>query len=72
MYVDEALDLVQRNIDTMPTNFPGGMRMRYITGKGLHSAGGPRLKPAVIDLLASRGIPYVEEPGYVVATFQPA
>lgn len=71
-YVDEALEMVETNIRDLPTNFPGGIRMRYITGKGLHSAGGARLKPAVMELLESRGIPFVEEPGSVVATFGPA
>lgn len=47
----------------------GGVVVRYITGKGLHSsAEGPRIRPAVLALLAERGVPHVEGPGWVEAT----
>jgi hypothetical protein len=54
-------------------SIPGGVVVRYITGKGLHSAGGAaRIKPEVLRLLAERGMPHVEGPGWVEATLAPA
>ena len=49
--------------------------VRYITGKGRHSAGGAaRIRPEVQRLLAEHGIPFVEGPGggWVEATLVPA
>ena len=54
-------------------SIPGGVVVRYITGRGLHSAGGAaRIKPEVLRLLAERGVPHVEAPGWVEATLAPA
>ncbi len=50
-------------------SIPGGVIVRYITGKGLHSAGGAaRIKPEVVRLLSEQGVPFVEGPGWVEAT----
>lgn len=54
-------------------SIPGGVVVRYITGRGRHSADGQaKIKPRVVALLAERGVPYVEGPGWVEATLVPA
>eukprot|EP00887_Chlorella_sp_A99_P006800 scaffold2.g6800.t1 len=69
MRVDEALELVDKHLHTFPHTIPGGAIVRYITGKGLHSGpDGPRIRPAVMELLASRGVPFVEGGGWLEAT----
>ena len=53
-------------------SIPSGVVVRYITGKGLHSANGAaRIKPEVVRLLEERGVPLVEGPGWVEATLAP-
>jgi hypothetical protein len=47
--------------------------VRYITGKGLHSAGGAaRIKPEVLRLLSQRGLPHEDRGGFVEVTLAPA
>ncbi len=46
--------------------------MTYITGKGLHSSDGAKIKPALMEMLQDHHISFVEGPGVVVATFSPA
>lgn len=74
--VADALGTVESGIRNLPESIPGGVVVRYITGKGLHSTGGAaRIKPEVVRLLSERGIPFVEAPnggGWVEATLVPA
>ena len=49
----------------------GGVKVTYITGKGLHSSNGAKIKPALMEMLSDNNISYVEGPGHVVATFSP-
>ena len=52
-----------------PQSIPGGVRVRYITGRGAHSAGGEaRLRPEVIRLLRHHRVEFEEGPGWVEAT----
>jgi hypothetical protein len=50
----------------------GGVKVTYITGKGLHSSDGAKIKPALMEMLQDHHISFVEGPGVVVATFSPA
>ncbi|PSC74687.1 NEDD4-binding 2 isoform B [Micractinium conductrix] len=73
--VESALATVESGIRSLPESIPGGVVVRYITGKGRHSAGGAaRIRPEVQRLLAEHGIPFVEGPGggWVEATLVPA
>lgn len=71
-FVHEALETVESGIRNLPESIPGGVVVRYITGKGLHSAESKaRIKPEVIALLQQRGVPYREGPGWVEATLLP-
>lgn len=73
LHVDEALRLVESGLRSLPESIPGGVTVRYITGKGLHSAGGaPRIKPEVLRLLAERGVPHEQQGGIVEVTLRQA
>ncbi|GAB4814728.1 hypothetical protein N2152v2_001774 [Parachlorella kessleri] len=71
-HVKEVLDMVQEQIYTLPKCFSRGVKIKYITGKGLHSTNGAKIKPSLMEMLADHNIPFVEGPGYVIATFAPA
>lgn len=49
----------------------GGVFVEYITGKGNHSTGGAKLRPALMELLAQHGIEFEELPARIVAKFVP-
>lgn len=68
-HVDEMLEKVEEQVRSLPKLFSSGVQVKYITGKGNHSANGTKLKPALIELLTHHGIPFSEFPGGVVATF---
>ncbi|XP_073954881.1 uncharacterized protein [Choristoneura fumiferana] len=70
----ESLDLfIDTNIKKLRESSGSGHGPRFytlfiITGRGLHSRGGPRVKPAVIRRLKERGIGFAERnPGYLAS-----
>lgn len=65
LHIDEALEQVEHGINHLPLINPGGVVVRYITGRGAHSDAGAKLKPAVIALLEDRGVHFAEGKGYV-------
>lgn len=75
LLVDEALDTLERQIDALEElahleQNDAVMRLRVITGKGLHSQGNfPRIKEAVIEYLRQRKVPLrtMEHDGHVTA-----
>lgn len=70
MSVREALQLVQFALDTMSAAVPNGITIRYVTGRGLHSADGPRIRPALEKLLRDRGADFRSQDGFVDVRFQ--
>lgn len=68
MHVHQALDMVDTALRNLPLIFPGGVVVRYITGKGLHSENGAKIRPAVLSLLQEAGVPYVAWPGCIDVT----
>ncbi|KAL4439001.1 hypothetical protein ABPG77_006938 [Micractinium sp. CCAP 211/92] len=74
--VADALATVENGIRNLPESIPGGVVVRYITGKGKHSASGvARIKPEVVRLLSEHGVSFVEAPnggGWVEATLVPS
>lgn len=56
MTVSEALPWTQYFLSTIQ----GHSRVRVITGRGVHSEGGPRLKPAIENYFHDCGISYCE------------
>lgn len=74
--VADALATVENGIRNLPESIPGGVVVRYITGRGRHSASGvARIKPEVVRVLGEHGVPFVEAPnggGWVEATLVPA
>ncbi|KAL4452605.1 hypothetical protein ABPG75_008267 [Micractinium tetrahymenae] len=74
--VADALATVENGIRNLPESIPGGVVVRYITGKGRHSTSGvARIKPEVVRLLGECGVTFVEAPnggGWVEATLVPA
>ena len=72
MHVEEALQQVDSGLRQLPRLFPGGILVRYITGRGRHSENGAQVKPAVVELLGELGADFTEGPGYVDVTIQGA
>ena len=70
--LDQARLLLIRLCKVPVSLCAGGVKIKYITGKGLHSANGAKIKPSLMEMLADHNIPFVEGPGYVIATFAPA
>ncbi|XP_026749159.3 uncharacterized protein LOC113509928 isoform X2 [Galleria mellonella] len=66
LYVDEAKETLDLFIDTHIQNMKEGLgrdirasksrRLFFITGRGLHSRGLPKIKPAIIRRLEERGL----------------
>ncbi|XP_063826632.1 uncharacterized protein LOC135076105 [Ostrinia nubilalis] len=62
----ESLDLfIDTHIQTLRAQPEGSHRMRYhtlycVTGRGAHSPGGPRIKPAIKRRLSERGLSFNE------------
>ena len=66
LHLEEALEKVRLGLDQLPLISPGGVVMRYITGRGAHSGEeGAKIKPAVIALLEQRGVHFAEGVGYI-------
>ena len=70
MHIREALEHVERSLRELPGIFPGGMDVRFVTGRGAHSEGTAQLKPAVIEMLQERGIKHIVGKGYVEALIE--
>lgn len=77
--VDEAKEALDLFIDTHIQNMKEDLgrdirasksrRLFFITGRGLHSRGLPKIKPAIIRRLEERGLRYSEQnPGLLVST----
>lgn len=46
-----ATEIVHHAVRTMPRAIPNGITVRYIVGRGIHSRDGPRIGPALVELL---------------------
>ncbi|KAI0298589.1 hypothetical protein BC826DRAFT_998225 [Russula brevipes] len=60
LHVPEARERADRIIEEAMSK--GDRKVRFITGKGIHSRSGPKLLPALRDHLARRGLKYEQDP----------
>jgi DNA-nicking Smr family endonuclease len=65
MHTSEALTLVEECLQQLPKTCPGGVVVKFVTGRGKHSEDGARIRPAVIDLLERLEQHYFVEQGAV-------
>ena len=63
LHVKEALQEVHKMLGIWCTHFHNPAHLRFITGRGVHSAGGvARIQPAVCEMLQTWGVPFAITP----------